>query len=174
MWTLVLAGASALLIAGSSAVFAQQQPDSPDRGRWELSQEDIAAFAAARIAALRAGLVLTPEQEKNWPSVEAALKDLARFRLERRAARLSGRPVEDPTERLRRRAGALAGLSTILMKLADAQEPLYRSLDEAQKRRFDRLTRWMRGGWRHRHPRGSMGPGGMGPGRMGPGGMGRL
>ena len=60
-------GTAALAIAGSSIVFAQQRYFGP-RGdgdaasrfqhRHHLSAEDMAAFADARIAALRAGLAL--------------------------------------------------------------------------------------------------------------------
>ncbi len=79
-----LAGTAALAIAG--ATFAIAQPDSfaAQSGgefqrvqHWRPSAEDIAAFGDARIAALHAGLKLTAEQEKNWPAVEGALRDLA-------------------------------------------------------------------------------------------------
>jgi len=153
MWKAILAGTTALAIAGSSLVYAQQRRAAPERTRWQPSQEDMVAFAAARIAALRAGLVLTPEQEKNWPSFEAALKDLSRYRISQRAARRSEQPAADPTERLRRRADALSGYGAALKKLADAQGPLYSSLDEAQKRRFAILAQPMRYG-RGGHHRG--------------------
>jgi zinc resistance-associated protein len=157
MWKGVLAGATALVIAGSSVVYAQQRMGGPEHSRlpssqqWQPSQQDIAAFAAARIAALKAGLMLTPEQEQNWPAFETALKDLSRYRMERRAARQDEQPATDPTARLRRRADALSGYGAALAKLADAQEPLYNSLDEAQKRRFAILAQPMRHGrgWRH-------------------------
>ena len=42
-----------------------------------MSTEDRAAFVDARIAAVKAGLKLTPEQEKNWPAVESAVRDFA-------------------------------------------------------------------------------------------------
>src|SRR5712675_478706 len=51
------------------------------------------------------------------------------------ARRAAGQPV-DATERLRDRADTLAARSAALRRLADAEKPLYQSLDEAQKRRF--------------------------------------
>ena len=48
--------------------------------RWWPSAEDISALSGARIAALHAGLKLNAEQEKNWPLVKAALRDLAEQR----------------------------------------------------------------------------------------------
>src|ERR1700732_3477964 len=70
-------------IGGSFAVAdysAQRQQQ--DR----FSPEDRAAFLDARIAALKAGLVLNAEQEKNWGPLESAMRDLAKQRAERFAA----------------------------------------------------------------------------------------
>jgi hypothetical protein len=156
MFKTVIMATTALTILGSSMVYAQQR--APERHRWQPSQEDMAAFSAARIAGLKAGLTLTPEQEKNWPAFESALQDMAKLRRERREARRTARAERrtdesraNPTERLRRRAENLAARGAALKKLADAQEPLYSSLDEAQKRRFDVLARVARHGMRHRH-----------------------
>ena len=49
--------------------------------------EDLGAFTDARVAALKAGLRLTPEQEKNWPAFEQAYRNLAKLRTDRFAAR---------------------------------------------------------------------------------------
>ena len=108
MWKAVLAGTTALAIAGSSLVYAQQGSDDFQRGpRWRPSDEDISAFGDARIAALHAGLKLTPEQEKNWPAVESALREIAKQRSEHYAARASGDRPQDPIERLNMRADAM-------------------------------------------------------------------
>src|SRR5919108_1493598 len=93
MWKAVLAGTTALALAGSSLVFAQQQsPQAGAEGRqhWRPSEQDINAFTDARIAGLKAALKLTPDQEKNWPAVEQAIRDLAKERYERRVARGGG------------------------------------------------------------------------------------
>src|SRR3984957_6321833 len=85
--------AAALAVAGSSIVYAQQHFAAPDRDgrrfehRHRLSPEDRAAFVDARIAALKAGLELTPDQANNWPNFEKALRDMAQLRAERLAAR---------------------------------------------------------------------------------------
>jgi hypothetical protein len=47
----------------------------------------------------------------------------------------------DPIARLRAAADAMGERSAGLKRLADASEPLYRSLDEGQKRRLSFLTR---------------------------------
>jgi zinc resistance-associated protein len=182
MLKIFLAGTTALAIAGATLAYAQQgsnaQPGSgAQQGsgdfervqRWRPNAEDIAAFGDARIAALHAGLKLTAEQEKNWPAVESALRDLARQRSERFAARASADRPKDPIERLNLRAEAMSQRAAGLKKLADAAGPLYKSLDDSQKNRFVALARlggreagdWRghRGHmWHHRGPDGgSMG-----------------
>jgi zinc resistance-associated protein len=169
MWKSVLAGTTALAIAGTSLVYAQQGPGGPDRAQgWRPSAEDISAFGDARIAAVHAGLKLTPEQEKNWPAVESALRDLAKQRSERFAAHASADRPADPLERLALRADVMAKRGAALKKLADASGPLYKSLDEGQKHRFVTLARL---GGRDGGERGHGGMGGMGGGHHhGPGG----
>src|SRR5258707_11300640 len=106
MKNVLLAGIAALAIAGSTAVYAQQRPWSHEHTR--MSSEDRAAFADARIAAVKAGLKLTPDQEKLWPPVEAAVRDFAKLRIDRANARMNAerdsqdKPT-DPVARLRDR-----------------------------------------------------------------------
>ena len=176
MWKIVLAGPTALAIAGGSLAYAQQGPGDGPRGHhWRPSAADMGAFTDARVAALHAGLKLTPDQEKNWPAVETALRDLAKQRSERFAARASAEKPKDPIERMSARADAMQSRGAALKKLADAAAPLYKSLDDGQKHRFTMLARLDRsGGWRHGH-HGMRGEGGRhhrgpGAGPMGPDG----
>jgi hypothetical protein len=143
MWKTILAGTTALVVVGSSLVYAQQGPGGPGfmHHSWRPSAEDVSAFSDARIAALHAGLKLTAEQEKNWPAVETALRDIAKQRSERFAARASADRPTDPIARLNLRAEAMTQRGAALKKLADAAGPLYQSLDEGQKRRFMVLAR---------------------------------
>jgi hypothetical protein len=124
------------------------------------------AFGEARLAALKAGLTLTPEQEKNWPAFEEAAREYGKLRLDRMTAFASARrnpqpQASDPIERLRRRGTAMAETGTVLRKLADTADPLYKSLDESQKRRFAILSRI--GGERIGGGRGLRGRDGFGP-----------
>jgi hypothetical protein len=164
MMKTIVAGAIALTLACAGAALAQPTvgpvpgPDGPgarpEGPRWRPSPEDIAAMVDARIAALKAGLRLNAEQEKHWPAVEAVMRDLAKRRADRmkefmdrmaarREARRGDTPPERPdvVERLRRRAEALTARAVSLKTLADASEPLYKTLDEGQKRRFVALLR---------------------------------
>ena len=141
MWRAIVAGTAVLAIAGTSLVYAQHR-GGPDGGRrWQPSMEDLRAFGEARLAALRAGLTLTPAQEQNWPAFEQAARDFGKLRIDRIAAVRSAPPPSDPVERLRQRATAMTDTGAALKKLADATDPLYRSLDENQKRRFAVLGR---------------------------------
>ena len=150
MWKVIVAGTAALAIAGTSLVYAQQrsgrdgaprsQPNIEDQ-RWQLNAEDLRAFGEARLAALKAGLALTPEQEKSWAAFEQAARDYGKLRMDRMAAVRNTAPSSDPVERLRQRATAMSDTSAALNKLADATDPLYKSLDDSQKRRFAILNR---------------------------------
>ena len=65
MWKSILAGTTALMIAGSSLVYAQEQPAGPDGARrWQPTAADVSAFTDARIARLKAGLKLTPVRKR--------------------------------------------------------------------------------------------------------------
>src|SRR5215471_770342 len=140
MWKAIVAGTAALAIAGTSLAVAQQRGREGGE-RWRPSTEDLRAFGEARLAALKAGLTLTPDQEKNWPAFEQAARDWAKVRIERRNAMRNAPATDDPVERLRQRATSLSETGAALKKLADATDPLYKSLDENQKRRFAILSR---------------------------------
>jgi len=136
MWKTLVAGTTMLMMAGSTLAFAQQPTPADRAHHTQLTADDLAAFADARFAALKTALKLTPSQEKNWPAVEQALRDISKARTARRQARESVGQQTDPIERLHDRADALTARAEALRRLADAEKPLYQSLDEAQKRRF--------------------------------------
>jgi zinc resistance-associated protein len=178
MWKAALVGLAALAVAGTTVLLAQDRGPGPrrmgpdygqgeqgrhrfggalvmGRERHQWNADDMRAFAEARIAALHAGLALRPDQEKYWPALEQALRARAKARIDRIQARQSGQqqPVTDPIERLKRAADAATQRGAMLKQIADAAAPLYQSLDEAQKNRFQlfaRLAGRHHGGW-HRH-----------------------
>jgi zinc resistance-associated protein len=164
----VIAATAVIAIAGSSIVYAQQRFGDHPRAEMErhpVSPADMAAFTDARIAALKAGLELTADQQKNWPAFEQALRDLAKLRADRIQARQQQGDTprnESPFDRLQHRADDMAKTSAALKKVADAGAPLYQSLTDEQKVRFRMLSRMLRphprvrfafderfGGWRH-------------------------
>jgi cell pole-organizing protein PopZ len=141
----VTAGAAALMLIAGASAYAQQPPAGPDFARrQQFRPEDRTAFLDARVAALRAGLQLTPEQEKAWPAFEQAYRDLAATRGNLAYGSRADRSPEDPVQRAQRRADALAASSAALKRYADALAPLYQGLDDSQKRRFGFLSRMER------------------------------
>ena len=153
-----IAAVAVLAIAGSTAVYAQHRHWS--HGFSRMNPEDRSAYADARIAAVHAGLKLTADQEKLWPPVEAAVKDFAKLRIDRANARMnaprddsSQQKPDDPVARLRDRADNMAATAGAMKKIAEAADPLYKTLDDGQKRRLAVLTGvdrfGGREGWRH-------------------------
>src|ERR1700726_5262837 len=126
-----IAGIAALAIAGATAVYAQHRPWFHEHMR--INPEDRAALTDARIAAVHAGLKLNPDQEKLWPPVETAVRDFAKLRIDRANARMNAKPddaqkPDDPVARLRSRADNMVATATALKKIADAADPLYKTL----------------------------------------------
>ena len=155
-----IAAVAVLAIAGSTAVYAQHRHWG--HGFSRMSPEDRSAYTDARIAAVHAGLKLTADQEKLWPPVEAAIKEFAKLRIDRANARMNApqgdagaQKPDDPVTRLRERADNMATSAAAMKKIADAADPLYKTLDDGQKRRLAVLTGMDRrfggrgeGGWR--------------------------
>ena len=137
----VTAGTAALMLIAGASAFAQQPPAGEDFARRaQFGPEDRAAFLDARVAALHAGLRLTPEQETAWPAFEQAYRDLAATRGNGAVGSRSERP-SDPVQRAQRSADALSARSAAIKRYADAMAPLFQSLDDNQKRRFGILSR---------------------------------
>jgi hypothetical protein len=89
------------------------------------------AAASAQIARIKTALRLTPEQERYWPPVEAALRDIVTqvgHETVQSRSLASGRTAVDP-ERVQR--------------LTSAAMPLLMTFDEAQKREVRRIARNM-------------------------------
>jgi hypothetical protein len=145
MRNFAIAAVAVLAIAGSTAVYAQHRHWSYSHMR--MNPEDRAAFADARIAAVHAGLKLSADQEKLWPPVETAVREFAKLRIDRANARMnaaqgdsSQQKPDDPVARLRERADNMATSAAAMKKIADAADPLYKTLDDGQKRRLAVLT----------------------------------
>jgi len=147
MLKIVVAGTTALFLAASPIANAQTSQTSsatPER----LNAAGRNTLTDMRIDLVKAALQLTPDQEKYWPAVESAI----RARAEDRKARLAkigetvGRRADenrvealrnrDPITFLQRRSEALAQRSADLDKLAEAWQPLYKTLNPEQRQRM--------------------------------------
>ena len=147
MLKIVVAGTTAPFLTASPIANAQTSQTSsatPER----LNAADRNTLTDMRIDLVKAALQLTPDQEKYWPAVESAI----RARAEDRKARLAkigetvGRRADenrvealrnrDPITFLQRRSEALAQRSADLDKLAEAWQPLYKTLNPEQRQRM--------------------------------------
>ena len=98
------------------------------------------AFFEARLAGLRAGLVLTPEQISLWAPIETAIRDLS-------LARMAAGPQEDADkgaradgpEQLKRTSERMIQRGQARKALADAAGPLLATLSNDQKERLPKL-----------------------------------
>jgi hypothetical protein len=149
MLKLIAAGATALVVTASPLAAAE----SPSHEASErLTAADWQHLTDTRIDLVKAALQLTPDQQKLWPPVEAAIRARAKDRQARIAAiqekvgelrekgRIEALRERNPVEFLERRSAALAQRSADLKTLADAWKPLYQTLDPDQKRRMAALT----------------------------------
>jgi hypothetical protein len=146
MWKIVAAGATAVFVSMSPVAYAQSSMTE------RLSEADWNTLTDLRIDLVKTALQLTPQQQQYWPAIEGAIRARAKNRQARlaRTAETVGRAGNestleamrnrDPVDFLHRRAAALAQRSADLNKLADAWEPLYKTLSQEQKQRMAALT----------------------------------
>jgi uncharacterized protein YecA (UPF0149 family) len=126
------------------------------------SAADLNSLTDMRVGIVKAALQLTPDQEKYWPAVEEAIRARSKNRQARleRVAELHDRgsmeAVRDrnPVELMERRADALTQRAADLKRLAAAWDPLYKTLNQDQKKRMAYVTfvamRGMRDAIEHR------------------------
>jgi hypothetical protein len=151
MLKILTAAATALFVAASPLAYAQTPSPSsspPER----LGALDLNKLTDLRIDLVKAALQLTPEQTKLWPPVENAIRARAEDRKARFAkiAETMGKRADessadtmanrDPIAFLQRRAEALAQRSVDLNKLAEAWQPLYKTLSPEQRQRMVALA----------------------------------
>jgi len=149
------AAAIALLMTTSSLAFAAET--SSTVGVAPPSAADLKSLTDMRVGIVKAALQLTPDQEKYWPAIEDAIRTRAKnrqARLERIAelhenGAMDGMNEGNPIELMQRRADRLVQRGTDLKKLADAWDPLYKTLSDDQKRRMAFVSFAVMRGVRH-------------------------
>jgi zinc resistance-associated protein len=184
------------LAFGVPAVAAPGEPSGPTgMERMQHWAADHEAMLDARLAGLKAGLKLNPDQEKLWTPFETAVRDAANLRMDQMKAMMErmqkmremmgqmqeggmkdmsppGQAVS-PVDRVEALAQHLSDRGAAMRKVADAAKPLYASLDDSQKRLFQLLGGELLMMGHGHHGMGMMG--GMGMDMMGgEGGMGMM
>ena len=149
MMKIVVLGTTALFLTASPVALAQTRSPVPQEERQGVDQNTLTDM---RIDLTKAALDLTPEQQKLWPPVEAAIRNrgedrrarIAKVRetVGRRADQSSVEIIKnrDPIAFLQRRSEALAQRSADLDRLAEAWQPLYKTLSPEQRQRMGALA----------------------------------
>jgi len=136
--TMIAVIGAGLAMAGAAAA---QQPANPAPVRPttpmpQYTAADAGAVLNARIAALKMVIAMTPDQEKLWPPVEAAIRDIAKTSFERLKQRLAGPPTTDFLVALGKMADNEEARAKDLKTFIGAATPLVASLSPEQKRRI--------------------------------------
>lgn len=144
-------------LAGAATLAAHARPHGPDgvgghRGQMMqqmmgMTDVDRAAFLDARLAAVKTGLKLTPDQEKLWPAIDTTVRDNAKVMADLfTKAKAAGQPA-DMIDGINRMADMASARADGLHKLADAAKPLFATLSDEQKGRLPMLVRGGGHGW---------------------------
>lgn len=135
--------ASAFALSAAAAE-GDQQPSRAERaGQWAADRE---VMLDAKLAGMKAGLQLTPDQEKLWTPFESAVKDAAKARMDAMRQMMQAHEQGErmsPIDHLDAMADRLSRGAEDIRKIADAAKPLYASLDDSQKHKFGMLGRML-------------------------------
>jgi hypothetical protein len=138
--TLAAAATAAALSSFGFVITAAAQSDQQPTHA-ELVQHWAEAALDAQLKGMKSSLRLTADQEKLWGPFESAVKDGAKARLV--ALQKEQGDNLSPMDRLTATAERVAQSAANLKKMVEAAEPLYASLDDAQKHKFIALGRML-------------------------------
>lgn len=153
--------AVSLLMMTSSLAYAAET--SSTVGMHGPSAADLKSLTDMRVGLVKAALQLTPDQEQMWPAVEEAIRARSKnrmARLEKLAGLHDHGAIESMGDRnlvdvMQSRADMLIQRGSDLKKVADAWQPLYKTLSADQKKRLAFVTfvavRGMRDAIEHRN-----------------------
>lgn len=124
---------------------ASSKPDqvSVAEARQRSMSANNDALFEAHVAALHAGLTLSPDQERLWPAVDQAIRGVKAMRekLGVDHRRMHETSEQDPMAALKTVGENLITRGQALTALADAASPFYASLSDEQKERLPTLLR---------------------------------
>ena len=135
MWKAALVGAIALTATGS---FVSAQELATNSIQRYTVQSHGSGEVESKIAQAKASLRLTPEQERHWPRVEVALRDVAARQNNVEEASAGGF-----VQKVKARAGEIVLTASSIKRLVSAAQPLIKSLNEDQKRQALAMARQM-------------------------------
>jgi hypothetical protein len=123
----------------TAAVAAGDQPsEATHKERMQHWAADHEAMMDARLGGMRAALKLTPEQNPLWEAFENSVRTVSKTRMDDTRQMMENRGHMSPTEHMDAMAGRMARREE-LKKISEAAKPLYGSLDDTQKHKFELL-----------------------------------
>ena len=142
------ASIAAIALLMTTAPLAYAAETSSTVGMRGPSATDLNSLTDMRVGLVKAALQLTPDQEKYWPPLEEAIRARSKnriTRLERVAELRDNGPMDalgdrNPVDLMQRRADQLIQRGTDLKKVAEAWQPLYKTLSQDQKKRMAFVT----------------------------------
>ena len=139
MWKAALVSALALTATGSFVSAQDLANNSAQRYTLQsVGNGGQSSEVESKIAQAKATLRLTPEQERHWPRVAAALREVT-TRMNNAEEASAGGFVQ----KMSARAGEFVLNASAMKRLVSAAHPLIKSLDEDQKRSALSMARSM-------------------------------
>lgn len=132
MWKAAIAGFLMLVVAGSTVALAEGFAGKGYRTQSHGASSEM----DSGIARFKAVLRLTPEQERHWPRVEAALRAMDR-------AKDSDDGDRGMLRRIGNRAADVVISAANIRRLVSAAQPLMKTLDGGQRSKALTLARAM-------------------------------
>jgi hypothetical protein len=140
----VLGVLAALAVSASAFALTAAAEGDQQSDRMQHWTADRETMLDAKLAGMKAGLQLTPDQEKLWSPFEAAVKDAAKARMDAIQNMMQTHEQGEhmsPIDHLEAMADRLSQGAADIKKIAEAARPLYASLDDSQKHKFGMLGR---------------------------------
>jgi zinc resistance-associated protein len=131
--------ATAAALSGFAIPAAAQSDQPPTHA--ELVQRWAEAALDTQLKSMKTSLRLSADQEKLWGPFESTVKDGAKARV--LALQKEQGDNLSPMDRLNATAERVGQSAASLKKMVDAAEPLYATLDDAQKHKFITLGRML-------------------------------
>ena len=144
MKSILLCALTAVAVSASSlaltAAAGDQSAEAAHKERMQHWAADHEAMMDARCGGMKTALKLTPEQNPLWEAFENAVRGGAKSRTDDTRQIMENRERMSSVERMAATAGHMARRADELKKIAEAAKPLYGSLDDTQKRKFELLS----------------------------------
>ena len=131
--------ATAAALPGFATPAAAQTDQPPTHA--ELVQRWAEAALDTQLKSMKTSLRLSADQEKLWGPFKSTVKDGAKARV--LALQKEQGDNLSPMDRLNATAERVGQSAASLKKMVDAAEPLYATLDDAQKHKFITLGRML-------------------------------